>query len=392
MTRIENAKIMVVDDMPNNLRLLDKMLTGSGYHVSCFPKGALAIKSAKRNPPELILLDINMPEMNGYEVCKRLKADSQLSHIPIIFISALNNTEDKIMAFKSGGVDYITKPFKFEEVEARIQTHLKIERLTEQLEKHNEDLEARLDQKSRELKEANERLMILDKAKSDFLTQISHELRTPLNSILGVMKMLMDNGSGSMSSDIVEMFEGSKEKLMSIINDATLLTQIKVSEDSFNREKAGLKPILENAVNLSGMTEKGRTLECGEIPQNIFIYADRTLIDKAFESLFKTALILSRENSAMHFSCEDTEQGNTKLLLMKLNVKGQNIPEAILPNFFSEFSHGQTISSEGDFGLAPALTHRIFKINNAKVEAGNTQDGVEFIITFSEKSVIRENE
>ncbi|AQQ09494.1 Stalked cell differentiation-controlling protein [Sedimentisphaera cyanobacteriorum] len=391
MTRIDNAKVMVVDDMPNNLRLLDKMLTGSGYDVSCFPKGAIAIKSAKKHPPELILLDINMPEMNGYEVCKRLKADPELAKIPIIFISALNNTEDKIMAFKSGGVDYITKPFKFEEVEARIQTHLKIEKLTEKLEKHNEDLEDRLDQKSRELKEANERLMILDKAKSDFLTQISHELRTPLNSILGVMKMLLDNECKSVSSDIVDMFEGSKEKLLSIINDATLLTQIKVSQNSFSRENVALRPALQRAVQTSSLKEKGRSLDYKQIPEDISIYADRTLIDKAFESLLRTALLLSSESCSMQFSCEETKHKNSKLLLLKLSVKGQNIPEAILPNFFSEFGHGQTISSEGDFGLDPALTNRIFQINDARIEAENTKDGVDFIITFSENSIIKEN-
>ncbi len=125
MTDIEKQqKIMIVDDTPQNLKLLGNMLREEGYHVYSFPKGEFALKAAERNTPDLILLDINMPGMNGYEVCEKLQEDPVLREIPVIFLSALNETEDKVKAFSSGGVDYITKPFQFEEVIARIQTHL----------------------------------------------------------------------------------------------------------------------------------------------------------------------------------------------------------------------------------------------------------------------------
>lgn len=126
--------ILVVDDTPANLTLLANMLKAKGYRIRPVPSGKLALKMVEKNPPDLILLDINMPEMNGYEVCEQLKSDKRFRDIPIIFISALSETLDKVKAFSCGGVDYITKPFQFEEVEARVETHLKLHRYQTYLE------------------------------------------------------------------------------------------------------------------------------------------------------------------------------------------------------------------------------------------------------------------
>jgi CheY-like chemotaxis protein len=122
------SNIMVVDDQPANLKLLEDLLTQEGHAVRSFPRGRLALDAAARHLPDLILLDINMPEMNGFEVCTRLKADEKLAPIPVLFLSALNETSDKVNAFRSGGVDYITKPFQLEEVRARVETHLQLHR------------------------------------------------------------------------------------------------------------------------------------------------------------------------------------------------------------------------------------------------------------------------
>ncbi len=133
--------ILIVDDTPANLELLAGMLKQKGYKVRPALNGKLALQAAQNDPPDLILLDINMPDMDGYEVCRRLKADSRSIEVPVIFISALNETLDKIEAFSVGGVDYITKPFHFEEVNARVETHLKLHRLQEDLREYNRDLE-----------------------------------------------------------------------------------------------------------------------------------------------------------------------------------------------------------------------------------------------------------
>lgn len=122
------SNILVVDDQPANLQLLEELLTRQGHAVRSFPRGRLALDAAARNVPDLVLLDINMPEMNGFEVCERLKADEKLADVPVLFLSALNETGDKVNAFRAGGVDYITKPFQLEEVRARVETHLELHR------------------------------------------------------------------------------------------------------------------------------------------------------------------------------------------------------------------------------------------------------------------------
>jgi CheY-like chemotaxis protein len=125
---LRQGNIMIVDDNPANLKLLEEMLRQQGYETRLFPLGRLALAAANKEPPDVILLDINMPEINGYEVCGRLQSNPRLCEIPVIFISALNETEDKVKGFRVGGADYISKPFQFEEVQARVETQLKLRR------------------------------------------------------------------------------------------------------------------------------------------------------------------------------------------------------------------------------------------------------------------------
>ncbi|SEH09194.1 EAL domain-containing protein [Candidatus Venteria ishoeyi] len=144
MTQYSKADILVVDDTPANLKLLREILNSEGYKVRQLPDGAMVLDAVKIAPPDLILLDINMPGMDGYAVCKQLKAKKQTHDIPIIFISALQETENKIKAFTSGGVDYITKPFHAEEVLARVATHLQLNELRQSLAERNNQLKTLL--------------------------------------------------------------------------------------------------------------------------------------------------------------------------------------------------------------------------------------------------------
>ncbi|QZZ18918.1 response regulator [Leptothermofonsia sichuanensis E412] len=152
-THFPKADILVIDDTPDNLNLLSAMLTEQGYKVRSVTKGSTGLRGAQVVPPDLILLDINMPEMNGYEVCQQLKASDRTHDIPVIFISALEDILDKVKAFSVGGVDYITKPFHLEEVLARIETHLTIRNLQKRLQEQN----LQLQQEIRERRQAQEK-------------------------------------------------------------------------------------------------------------------------------------------------------------------------------------------------------------------------------------------
>ncbi len=179
----DNCKgnILVVDDTPANLHLLIDILSKQGYEVRPAPNGKFALSAAKGMPPDLILLDIMMPGMNGYEVCQQLKADERTKDIPVIFVSAINEVLDKVKAFSIGGVDYITKPFQVEEVLARVQAHLAIRNLQTSLEKKNAELTTTLHQ----LKTTQAQLIQSEKmaALGQLIAGIAHEINTPLGAI-----------------------------------------------------------------------------------------------------------------------------------------------------------------------------------------------------------------
>ncbi len=169
---ITKASILIVDDLPRNQYTLSLILKKAGYEIRTAANGLEALESVQTALPDLILLDIMMPNMNGYQVCEYLKADKQTRDVPIIFISALNETEDKVKAFSIGGVDYITKPFQPEEVLARVKTHISLMQLQKQLQDANIQLAIQLD-------EVNA-----------FAHTVAHDLKNPLTAMtLNVLSM-----------------------------------------------------------------------------------------------------------------------------------------------------------------------------------------------------------
>ena len=170
-TRQDLVSILMVDDNPANLQVLTSMLKQSGWRPRPVTSGQLGLQAARKEPPDLVLLDVNMPEMNGYEVCEQLKADARLADIPVIFVSALGETMDKVRGFAVGGVDYITKPFQLDEVKARVTTHLELRR------------------QRRELQASYDKLRESERMRDSLVHMIVHDLRSPLTAISAYLEL-----------------------------------------------------------------------------------------------------------------------------------------------------------------------------------------------------------
>ena len=242
------GSILIVDDTEHIRLLLSQMLVKQGHEVRTVASGAEALEAVRRVPPDLILLDIMMPDMDGYEVCRRLKADAETSGIPVIFISSLERVEEKVEAFAAGGVDYVPKPFQIKEVAARVTTHLSLRALRKQLEAANQELAAQLD----ELQARNEELDALART-------MARDLKGPLTSIIGFADML-DTMCTTMSEEdlkaSVRTISSNARKMDGIIDELLLLARLRQVEQ-VDIKPLDMAPIVDAALRrLSGLIEE----------------------------------------------------------------------------------------------------------------------------------------
>ena len=385
MTQSAQASIMVVDDQPANLKLLEDILKTQGYAIRSFPRGRMALASAAQSPPELILLDINIPEMDGFEVCnglslQRLKADSKLARIPVIFLSALDETEDKIKAFRSGGADYVTKPFQLAEVQARVEAHLELYRLQRAVEQHSVDLEEVVQSRTRELVEAHARLKIVDQSKADFLHLISHELRTPLNGLFGVTELLWLELGSSAGSKLRQLFEVSRKRILALLDHALLLTQIEVEAEKFVSQRLPFSAVLSAAITQVAGFASSRQVRLEWEPANTaFIRGAHELLVTALGALLNTAVKFSDPGGIVQLACDSTP-GAIQILI---EARGRTVPDQIIPKFFDLFAIAEHMTAGGDLGLDPPIAQRILALFGGSVAIQNQDPaGIQITVTL----------
>ncbi|MBD3308696.1 response regulator, partial [candidate division KSB3 bacterium] len=232
---LAKASILVVDDNHSNLRLLTGILTERGYMVRPVPDGHLAIASAKAALPDLIILDIMMPDISGYEVCAQLKADARTRDVPVIFISALHEILDKVKAFELGGVDYLTKPFQAEEVVARVETHLTLHRLKEKLQEQNVELRA------------------LNASKDKFFSIIAHDLRGPMNGLHQLTEFAAENLEEYGVEKLREIFllqRKSVKNLLELVENLLMWARMQRGVLEYKPQPLVLKHLVERNIEL----------------------------------------------------------------------------------------------------------------------------------------------
>jgi two-component system sensor histidine kinase/response regulator len=366
MNLMNMADILIVDDLPNNLRLLSEMLEKEGYKVRKATNGQRGIQAAEATPPDLILLDIMMPEMNGYEVARYLKQSEQLQQIPIIFLSALNETIDKVMAFNIGGVDYITKPFQVEEVLVRVRTQLTLCQQKQQLEQQNH----RLQQEIQERKKVEAALRV-------YIHAVSHDLRNPVAGMVMVLNSLLEQHSAPEQGEIpvtqsmIERMASSCDRQLNLINslvetsDSSLQT-IQLNLESISlyqftqKIKAEWQPILKkNQVDLNLQVSD-------ELPR---IQGDAHQLWRVYDNLISNGIKYNPPGLTLTLSAELVSSENQPPEWIKCTVAddGVGIDPAEAPGLFQLYQRGQNVGKIKGLGLGLYLCRQIIQAHGGEI-------------------------
>jgi len=331
------SNILIVDDSPVNLNVLEYILKGSGYKVRPVTNGLMALQVAEKEKPDVVLLDIIMPDIDGYEVCRRFKENQNLCDIPIIFISAMNEINYIVKALASGGADYITKPFQAEEVKARVATHLKLYQQKQKLQKQ-----------SKELKD----LMV---TKEKLFSIISHDLRSPFSVILWYSETLAENEENLEKIKIKEYATG-----INTIASATLKLLDNLLQWS-RIQKGILIPKIQN-INFKDIANeimkvsqeiaksKGITLK-NNIVSDIFAYCDEEMTLTILRNLITNAIKFTNKKGVVSFEAKPQDS----FLEIKVSDNGVGIPSEKISHLFYIDKDISTLDTENEKGSGLGL-------------------------------------
>ncbi|MBE9223865.1 response regulator [Phormidium sp. LEGE 05292] len=374
---ISKGNILIVDDTPENLQVLSATLTDSGYKIRGVINGKMALRAARSAQPDLILLDIRMPDMNGYQVCEHLKSDASTSEIPVIFISASDEVLDKVKAFQVGGVDYVTKPFQVEEVLTRVEHQLTIRRLQKQLIAQNQQLQEEIVER----KKAEEAAAAASHAKTEFLANMSHELRTPLNAILGFTQVMMrDSMLSSDQTENLRIINRSGEHLLELINDVLELSKIESGVVSLDESSFDLYRLLDSLEEMFQIKAERKRLKMRlivppEIPQ--YIKTDEKKLRSSLINLLGNAIKFTHFGSIIlrvNIVSKNDFSFNDQSCKLQFEVEDTGVgiaPEEIdsLFNAFIQTESGRK-SAEGT-GLGLTITRKFVQILGGNISVSS---------------------
>jgi signal transduction histidine kinase len=326
------ADILVVDDTPAFLEVLRTMLQEQGYRVRPVPNGRIALAAVEQQPPELILLDIEMPELNGFETCERLRADERFRDIPVIFLSALTATDDKVRAFGAGGVDYVTKPFQAEEVIARVETHLRIRRLQQRLAAQYQDLKR------------------LESLRDSLTHMIVHDLRSPLQGIMASLQLLETDADrlGGTAPDVLRRGLRSARTMIQMISTLLDVNRMEAGEMPLHRSDGDLNGVVSQALeSLAGLVD-GRPVAT-ESDGPVTASFDRDIMVRVVANLVANALKFTPAEARVTVRTSRRRGGAT----VEVIDRGPGIPPEYRERIFQKF--GQVDAPQGRKPLSTGL-------------------------------------
>ncbi|MGV8123216.1 MAG: response regulator [Candidatus Xenobiia bacterium LiM19] len=319
------GRVMIVDDTPANLGLLEDILRVHNYDVASFPSGTLALRGAVQYPPDLILLDIMMPEMDGFEVCRRLKADAALREIPVIFISALDDTENKIKAFTEGGLDYVTKPFQTEEVLARVRTHLFL--------RHQQ---LKIYTQKQKLMQSLEQLQELEKQRDMLVHMMVHDMRSPLTGIILAAEILEMNIRESGEKENLEGIDdilSSSQHLREMITTLLDISRMESNEMPLCLEPCDLHEVIARSVSSLGTVVRKANLIYEPSGKPAAAFCDRKITQRVIENLLANAAKYAGQGGSIRLELTEIEDE----VRISVHDSGPGIPVEFHKMIFDKF-------------------------------------------------------
>lgn len=342
--------ILIVDDVAQNLQVLNATLSEQGFRVAAAKSGEQAFKALERIQPDLILLDIMMPGMDGYEVCRRLKAMETTKNIPVIFLTAKSESEDMIQGFASGGVDYITKPFQTPELLARVRTHTELKR--------NRDL---ILEYTLELKERTVALERLNNEKNQFLGIASHDLKNPLGNILMLSQLMQSSRDNALQmSDFMGIIDRSAKKMLSIINNLLDVNRIESGALKVEQERISLKDLLGQVVDSFAVAARAKSIaiEMHLPSQDILLSTDPMLLSQVLDNLVSNAIKYSPQDKTVHLFLD---QNSADQVHIQVQDQGPGFSEADQARLYQKFARltAQPTAGEISTGLGLSIVKRL---------------------------------
>lgn len=363
--------LLVVDDIASNIDILLEVLE-EDYIVRVATDGATALNSIKRSRPDLVLLDIMMPQMDGFEVCRRVKADLSRRNIPIIFLTALSDQVDEAHGLALGAADYITKPFNPAIVRARVKNHLELKR-------HRDQLATLVAERTHELHEAHNRLKALDAVQGEYLSAIAHELRTPTNGVLGIAKLAIERLDDGLRQRYETAFRRSQERLLLSVDSAILLARLQGNNATIVTTSVALSEVLTSAVGSQQECFLARKLRL-DLPPSIseFAQCNAGLLHQSLVTLLTAAQMMATAGTTVSISVTPEPRG----LVLGISLFCPPMAEPLRRGFFETFSFERSSSCVQDLGLRVPLAAYAFRAMGGGVELLHSASGVTISISL----------
>lgn len=367
-------KVLIVDDNPKIMAIARVHLKKESLEVLCVEDGKSALESARQEKPDLVLLDVDMPDMSGFEVCQILKDDNELCMIPVVFLTAADDNTSRVRGLDLGAVDYVTKPFDSFELRARVRAALRTKQLQDQLASLNHELEKRVEQRTAEIK----KLLI---QKDAFVNQLSHDLKTPLTPLVALLPMVADRTEDSESKRMLDLIMDNVDYMKNLTERTLQLAQLNSPGIPLKLERVDLVSEISNTIeSLSSLFKENGIRVVNNTTTPLDIEADRMLIKELIHNLVSNAIKYTNGDGVVTFD-SFLKDDNVEISIKDTGI-GMTLEQQ--KRMFEEFYKADDSRNDrSSTGLGLTICQRIVEKHGGSIRAESQGPGYGTTVYFT---------